>query len=236
MKQDVREFGIRLLEWKEIHERPESWPLARLRVLLEQLELAEVTDSEAREMAVMALQDRDVDDASDIVLQAVFGDVMRVGIRQNLVPELREDRPWEEFADLSQQAGIFDSCVILQESFPREFGRPDAVAVRIHIASESATARGWLAASPPPSALLLRLLATGMDERAVLRRVFEASLEGDRCPEASSILWTADGSAGPDGSHEFTLISSHQWLDPLEDVESFRAEARPDSTDAGEDA
>lgn len=214
----------------EIHERAESWSAERLQRLLEELEIDGVASMDAREMAILALQDLDVGNASDAALRVVFSGALRAGVRQNLVSELRADRPWEEFADLFAQAGIFDACVLMQEAFPREFGKPDAVAVRTRVSSGSATARAWLNHRPP--ALLLRILAAGFSERSVLHRFFEESIASDSFPEAASILWTVECSEGTDSSHEFLLISSHQWFDLLEDVECFHAKARPDTNEA----
>ena len=153
---------------------------------------------------------------------------MRAGVRQNLVHELEEDRPWEEFSDLSSQAGIFDAVVLLQEAFPTRFGKPDAVTLRARIEALHTEGRAWLVHSPAMPALLLRILAGGLEERAILRRLFETALRSDHFPEAAAILWSIESDEGANASMEFRLISSHQWFDALEDLEGFRARAHPD--------
>ncbi len=227
--QEAREFEVTIVDSKEIHELPRGWPPERLQAVLARLEVDGVSDDEAPEMAPLALQDLDVDDASDVVLEVIFGDRMRPGVRQNLIPDLREDRPWDEFAEISQQADIFEAVVLLQRAFPHEFGKPDALSMRVRFATGSASAAAWLDAPTPDAGLLLRILAGGMDDRAVLRRLFEESLAGEQFPEAASILWRAVRQESPTSEREFALISSHQWLEPLADTGRFSTRAWPDA-------
>lgn len=58
----------------EIHERAESWSAERLQRLLEELEIDGVASMDAHEMAILALQDLDVGNASDAVLRVAFSD------------------------------------------------------------------------------------------------------------------------------------------------------------------
>jgi len=167
------------------------------------------------------LQDLEPDEAADRVLETVFGDRMRPGVMQNLAHELTEERPWEEFADINHQAGIFNAVVLLQQAFTREFDKPDAVSVDVRVETASATGLAWLDAPAPDPALLLRILAGGMDDRAVLRRLFGESLKGTIFPEAGAILWHTSRLAANESVREFSLISSHQWFDPLKDMEDW---------------
>lgn len=224
MSIEPRGFQAQLLDWTEVHELPGGWPLPRLQALLERLEVDDVPESEALDMALMALQDLEPEDAADHVLHVQFGDTMRAGVQQNLAHELGDDRPWEEFADLAHQAGIFNAVVLLQQAFPRSFGKPDAVAIDVSLTTRSDTGRAWLEAPTVDAALLLRILAAGMDDRAILRRLFQESLDGPRFPEAPGLLWHVAREADT-----FHLLSSHQWFDALEDAGEWTVEAWPDA-------
>ena len=228
MARESGEFEAHLVSWKQIHELPDGWTPDRLQFLLSLLEVDGVSDEEAWDMALLALQDRDHDAAAEVVLEAVFRESMRPGLRRNLSHDLTEERPWEDFADITQQAGIFNAVVLLQQAFPREYGVPDAVAIIVRLATTSEKGREWLGVLEPDPALLVRILAGAMDDRAVLRRLFGESLKGARFPEARSILWRASRNAGPEGSFDFRMVSSHQWFDPLNDVEDWVATAWPD--------
>ncbi|MBC8426534.1 hypothetical protein H8E07_20655 [bacterium] len=229
MARENREFQAQLLSWKEIHALPDGWPSGQLQFLLKLLDVDGVSDEEALDMAVLALQDRDHDEAAELVLETVFRESMRPGLRRNLSHDLTDERPWEDFADITQQAGIFNASVLLQQAFPLEYGVPDAVSVVVRLDTARDKGRVWLGDPKPDPALLARILANGMDERAVLRRLFGDSLRGARFEEAHSILWRSSRNAGMETAFDFTLFSSHQWFDPLKDLDSWAATAWPDA-------
>ena len=232
MSKEPREFQVQLQDKKQIHELPDGWPPSRLLTLLALLEVEGVSEEEALEMALLVLQDSPPDEAADKVLEVVFGGTMRPGIRRNLAHDLNEERPWEDFADLAQQAGIFNAVVLLQRAFPREFDKPDAVSITVSLTTASERGKAWLDAPTPDPALLLRILAAGMDDRAVLHRLFGDALKGPSFPEAGSILWRVARLGASDPAREFTLISSHQWFDPLKNQESWTAKVWPDEPSA----
>ncbi len=228
-RKEKREFQVECVQWTQIRALPGDWPPARLMSLLDSLEVEGVAESDALEMTLMALQDRDLDEAADAVLQAVFGETMRRGVRDNLSHEIADDRPWEDFADLSQQAGIFSAVVLLQQAFPQRIARPDAVSITARVQTASGTGMAWLDTDTVDPALMLRILAAGMDERAMLRRVFDESLAGSDFPEAAGILWQVSRGPNQAAAREFTMISSHPWFGPLEDAENWTAQAWPDA-------
>jgi hypothetical protein len=229
MARESREFQAQLLSWKQIHALPDGWPLGQLQFLLTLLGVDGVSGEEALDMTVLALQDRDSDEAAELVLETVFRESMRPGLRRNLSHDLTDERPWEDFADITKQAGIFNAVVLLQQAFPLEYDAPDAVSVVIRLETASERGRAWLGAPKLDPALLVRILANGMDDRAVLRRLFGESLRGSRFEEASSILWRSSRGAGTETAFVFTLISSHQWFDPLRNLDSWAGTAWPDA-------
>jgi len=226
-------FQRRIDDWVEIHELPGSWPSRGLREVLRLAEFDDaVTDDEVPDMAVMALQDLDEREACDVVLKVVFGDAMTPGVRQNVTDDLFEDRPWEHFADVGKQAGLFDAVVLLQRAFPTHFGIPDAVRLRLNVRATNEETRSWLLRDPSPS-LILRLLASGMEYGAVLKRLYEKELASDVLSSADAILWRIHEVSGPGGSqpteHRYDICSSYQWLGPLEDREPWEGIGWPDA-------
>jgi hypothetical protein len=225
MTKETREFQARLLDWKQIHELPDGWPAGKLLSLLTYMDVDGVSEIDAMEMTLLALQDREPDEAADLVLEVVFGETMRPGVRRNLSHDLTEERPWEDFADITQQAGIFNAVVLLQRAFPREFDKPDAVSVAIGLDTASEKGKSWLDAPSPDPALLLRILAAGMEDRTVLHRLFQDALKGSSFPEAGAILWRVIRRTAIAPAREFTLISSHQWFDPLKNLDRWTGTA-----------
>jgi hypothetical protein len=227
-----RKFDLRIEEWVEIHELPDAWPTARLREVLERADFDDaVTDDEVAEMAVMALQDQGEQKAGELVLEVVFGDAMGPGVRQNLIDDLRDDRPWEHFAGVDKQAGLFDAVVLLQRAFPPSFGVPDAIRLRLEVAATDAETSGWLC-EEPSSSLLLRLLASGMEDDAVLKRLYESELASDSFPASGAILWRVREVGRSEGTEPVTrrydIHSSCQWLGPLESRQPWQGVGWPD--------
>ena len=232
MSKDVRNFQVKQLDWEQIHELPDGWPVAKLIELLARLEVDGVAESDAMEMVLLALQDLEPDEAADRVLETVFGESMRPGVRQGLVHDLRGERPWVNSAEISRQAGIFNAVVLLQRAFPRDYGKPDAASIQIRVETASATGGAWLDAEHPDPALLLRILAAGMDDSAVLRRLFQEALAGSSFAEAGAILWHVSRRPAAAPAREFQLISSDEWLAPLREIESWPAEGWLDAPEA----
>jgi hypothetical protein len=226
-------FDLRLVDWEEVHALPDSWPLPALRQVLSLADFDDdVGDEDAADMAAMSLQDLGERKASELVLEVVFGAAMSPGVRQNLWDDLQDDRPWEQFARVDQQAGLFEAIVLLHRAFPRSFGFPDALRLRVELAPTDSDARARLR-TPPSPAFMLRLLAGGMDPAAVLKRLYEADLAGDRFPDAPGILWRIDPVPPADPSEAaraFDIYSSWQWLGPLEDREPWRASGWADGS------
>ena len=223
-------FNVQEQDWQEVHALPGSWPLEQLRKVLELAEFDdEVSDADLPEMTAMALQDMKPRLASELVLEAVFGDSMKAGVRQNNAEDLQQDKPWQEFPVLAQQAGVFEAVVLLQKTFPRYFGIPDAVKLTLDVAAADAEGEALLA-KPPEAALLLRLLAAGMPDTAVMRRLFVDELACENWPAASGVLWQVHKLPDSDAkTHRFEIYSSMQWLEPLEEAGEWQAKAWPDS-------
>jgi hypothetical protein len=228
-------FTVEVLDFAEVHTLPGTWSNERYREILDRFDyddVASIAESDLADMAAMAAQDMGVKDAADRVLSFVFGDSMSAGVRQNLVDDLTDDRPWEQFADLERQAGIFETVDFLQKAFPSHFGIPDAARVRVRVTANGKQPTEWLRAGPKAS-LLLRLLADAMDARATLRRLYADQLESTPFPEADSICWvvskTDDQLESVPTSCSVEVHSSLQWLGPLRDSSGQHAsDAEPD--------
>jgi hypothetical protein len=226
---EPHDFEVRLSDWAEVHELPGDWGSAALRAVLEALEIDGVEESDLLDMTLMGLQDRPVDEAADLVLESLFGSEMSAGVRQNLVDDLQDEQPWQDIADLRHQRRVFTAVTLLQKAFPTRFGKPDILRVEVEIRAGDAIGRKWLAGDIDP-ALLLRLLAAGMPDRAVLLRLFGSSLAAAAFPEAASIVWhmVRRESEDPEAVG-LTVYSSIPWLAPLTDSTSWTARAWPDA-------
>ena len=107
-------YHVSILSLDEIHSLTGAWgndDLRKVLALAAADDIGEIADGDLEEICLMSLQDIGNQRAGEIVLEAVFAESMRPGVRQNLVDDLEEDQPWNDFAQISQQRG----CV---EHFP----------------------------------------------------------------------------------------------------------------------
>lgn len=213
---------------------PETWSEAEYHALLDALEIDDTADlagADLEDMALMALQDLDPEDAADAILAVKLGDRITRGARRNIVQDfVDEQRPWEEAADISLHAPIFAAAVLLQKAWPKRFSRPDILRLTLHLTAQGARAAEMLHATPQP-AFVARILADGMSENSTLERLFDDGIESSSFPDAASIIWRAelsDGDSGPPESATLTVYSSTLWLKAMEEVETFESDAHND--------
>lgn len=224
-------YAVSIEQFKELNAMPAGWTEAQLRALLQALEfedLASIADADLREYVVMALQDREASEAARIALAQTLGKLMNAGQIQNLAEEMKDDRKWEEASDMRCHEPIFNAQVLLHEAFPADYAAPDIVRVTARITPKNQVAETLLR-PPIPEALLVRLLADGMPDSAVLKRLFRDALDKGPFPEASQIIWQFVAEPGKD-SVRATVYTPHSWFGPLEDAGDYESEAFPDET------
>lgn len=224
-------FRAEVLGYETVRELPDDWTPARLRSLLGQLDVdaADSSDSDLWGLVEMGLADMDHDEAAGVVLEMVFGDDMSPGVRQNLVPDLEDEIPWDTFADITMHSRIFSALVPLQRAFPRRYGKPKAARAVVRIETTNDDAAAALATSPAD--LLLRIAAAGMEASSKLTRLFGEALADGPFPEAGAILWRSDVARDADGRFSVVLVSSEQWLGLLEDAPGWEATVRVEIPD-----
>lgn len=221
-------FEVSVLSVSEVHELAGTWENTSLRALLELAEvddLGDIADADLLEMSLMVLQDLGNQKAGELVLETVFGNSMRPGVRQNLVDDLQEHEPWSDFAEISQQRGIFVAVGLLHKSFPTRYGTPDALKIRIKIQPRTIAGAAVLTKTPRTD-WLIRLLACGMSEDAFVHRLYAAELKAGPFEDAPGLIWECDFVEEPEGedtSRIFDITASAQLLKSLATRKSFTA-------------
>jgi hypothetical protein len=219
-----RKFELSIDGWHEIHELPDSWPISKLREVLALLEYeAEVSNDELADVVLMLLEDQGPRLGAEVVLEAVFGDQMSAGVRQNIAEDLQEEEPWAQHATVAQQAGIFAAVVLLQRAMPKFFDHPEVVQFNLRLHANVPEARAWLN-DQVNAGLVVRLLAQGMETHATLNRLYKDELNGDAFPAANDILWCVSKI----DADRYSIISSRHWMASLEDRINWTASAAPD--------
>ncbi len=218
-------YAVTIESIKEVHSLPGSWENDALRELLALAEvddLGEIADADLLDMVLMVLQDLGNQKAGELVLEAVFGDAMRPGVRQNLVADLQEDEPWTDFAEVSQQRGIFVAVCLLQKAFPRRYGTPDALQLRVKVTAQSSAGAPPMQA--PQADWLIRLLACGMSEHNIVHRLYADELKAGKFKEADGLIWDCQAvDADSDNSRTFDLTAAAQLFNSLSPGQAFKA-------------
>ena len=76
---------------------------------------------------------------------------------------------------------------------------------------------------------LVRLLADGMDDHAILHRLYGDQLSGKSFPNAAEIVWTVRAEPAGEDTVKLEVISSGYWLDALERTKNYESAAYPDA-------
>jgi len=222
-------FDLLVMELKPVYDLPGAWTDTVFRQILQQVEYEEIDDidpTDLRDMTVMALQDMKSDKVAEAVLEVLLSDRLNAGIRQNLVHEMKEQRMWEEYAQIDCHADLFLTAVLLNQAFPKIYMRPEIARLILQVTAGN-TAAAKLLSAPPP-ALAARLIAAGMDDNSKLHRLYADSLAGGSFLEAASLIWQVNVRSQAAETAEWVLFSSWYWLRPLKGVHTFSAVIKQD--------
>ncbi len=227
-------FQVTVERFKRLYVLPAGWTPEGYRGLLTRLEFDAVdalAEDELSAYASMALQDLEPEEAAQAVLAQLLAGKLTTGQIRNLSEEMKDQRQWEEYADMSCHEAIFNAQVLLHEAFPRTYPAPDIEKLTLRIVALSPTGESLLR-EPLSDQLLVRILADGMPKTAALKRLFGEAIAKGPFPEAAQIVWHHDVEAAPrnessPGFLGLTIYSPRCWVGPLEEVEEFSSAALP---------
>lgn len=223
-------FLVELLSFSNLREIEGARTSNDFAALLDAMEYGDqsaMTEEDLREMCLMSLQDLEPVEAAYHVLKHDMGGALRDGQIRNVAGEMLEEKLWEEYADSSYHERMFNAGSLLYAAIPGAFPEPDAVRVELEMSATSAPA--WRLLNPSPSeALLVRILADGMDSHAVLHRLYSEELKGKHFPTADEVVWTVRTEMTGEHVMKIEVISSGYWLDALRDTKFYESTAYPD--------
>ncbi len=223
-------YTVQLRDFANLQEIDGQWTASDFATLLDEMDFGDRTglsNTELRAMCLMSLQDQEPEDAAYIVLKHVIGDTLREGQLRNAANEMREEKLWEEYVDPAFHGHMFKAGSLLYAALPRVFPKTDAAQVTIEVNAQNEQGKSHLLPAPAPS-LLVRLLAGGMGDHAVLNRFYGDQISGKSFPNATDIVWLAQIDAASDESCVIKIVSSGYWLNALQDTETYDVRAYPD--------
>jgi hypothetical protein len=224
-------YQVEVRELKEVHELPDGWTPANLVRLLHHLEYDDpesIAPEELKDMASLALSELEPEEAADRLMELRLGERLTGGQRRNMAEEMKDERLWEEYAEMSCHEELFNVACMLYWTFPALFPEPDVTRIRIHVAAMNADSEANLRS--PTASFIARLLNDGMSDRNTIYRLFDEQIASNRFPEAEDVIWKFE-SHGYDATERavaLTIHTSWHWVDELKAVDSFESVAHSD--------
>ncbi|QNH61417.1 hypothetical protein [Hymenobacter sediminicola] len=227
----MHNFTVERLTFDTLTELPNSWQPADYKAILRKTGYDnpdEIAADELTAMAQMALTDLEPTEAAQLVLEYLFEDQLSSGQIENLAHQMLTEKLWEENPELDQHEGFFKATQLLYTAYNGKFPRAEAVQFQVQLTAENSEALALF--DTAPEAPLLRLLAQGMPDNTLLKRLFHEQLDGTSFPEAPNIIWQLTPSQKTATSVVFEAVSSAYWLDDFKYADTYQAATQPDVT------
>ncbi|MCB2377597.1 hypothetical protein LGH70_08385 [Hymenobacter sp. BT635] len=225
----MKNFTVERLSFETLSVLPGSWTnqdyLELLR-LLEFDEAGEIEPAELKAMCLMALTDLEPTEAAQLVLNYLFADQLTMGQVENLAHQMLTEKLWEENPQLHQHEGFFKATQLLYEAYNGKFPRAEAVQFQVQLTAEDADSLALFATQP--EAPLLRLLAPGMPDNTLLKRLFGEQLAGGSFPEAPYIIWQLRTIRQDAATLVLEVVGSAYWLDDFKYADTYAATTQAD--------
>ncbi|HEX8350738.1 MAG TPA: hypothetical protein VF598_12315 [Hymenobacter sp.] len=225
----MQTFTVERLSFDTLTELPNSWQAQDYKALLLKTGYDnpdELAPDELKAMCLMALADLEPAEAAQFVLEHLFEDQLTAGQIENLAHQMLTEKLWEENPQLEQHEGFFKATQLLYSAYNGKFPRAEAVQFQVSLTAEDQD--GLSVFDAQPEAPLLRLLAQGMPDNALIKRLFHEQLDGTSFPEASAIIWQLRPITRAEKSAVFEVVSSAYWLDDFKYADTYQATTQAD--------
>ena len=229
-------YKAEILNFDTILALPNSWNANKYKELLEVMDygdISEIPESELKEMCYMSIADNEPEEAARVILGYVFKDRLNEGQIDNLSNEMREEKMWEEYAEIGYHEDFFNTGQILYDAFNGKFPHPEAVEFEVKITSDKL--KDLLIDNSISEAALIRLLAQGMPENTLINRLFTEQLNSTTFEEASNIIWQTSTDVQSESTALVKVISSKYFFQDLKYVETFEGKTHNDEEVEEED-
>jgi hypothetical protein len=219
----MTKYRVGVDEFEELAELEQSWTPTDYVSILTSLDIADagkIDVDELRDMTLFALQDLNPPDAAAVLLKYKVGTKLSGGQIRNYSIDSQHERLWEQSADLSLHQDMFAVASMLNSVNAMAFPVPDALRVTLSIQCDD-TSKLALFNKEMDRAILVRMISAGMNESAILNRLFGDQIASGKVADADSIIWQiAVEQTDPTKLH-IRITSSAYWLRALRETESF---------------
>ena len=229
-------FTVERLSFSSLTELPDSWQNSDYKALLDKMNYensADIKEAELKEMCLMSFTDLEPREAAEIVLGYLFPEQLNAGQIDNLAHQMLTEKLWEENPELPLHRGFYQATQLLHDAYNGTFPRTQAV--QLQVKCTAANPADLAVFAEAPAAPLLRLLAPGLPDSALLNRLFSAQLAGPEFAEAKSIIWQLTTVSQDASSVVFDVVSSAYWLEEFKYADTYEATTHPDEIAAAEE-
>jgi hypothetical protein len=211
-------------QYKTIERLPNSWKPEDFKAVLELLEyegVSAIAENELEEMTSLALSDLELHEAAEILMQHIFNnEELNKGQIQNMGNEMQSEKAWEEYSGINLHEQFFIVGDLLYKTFGGgSFAHPEAVSITVEFTFANDHALEEFQKSEAPN--ILKALALGMPDNAILNRLYKEHLQQEKMEEASSILWQANLIVQEALSLTYEIISSEYWLEDYKYTDTY---------------
>ena len=219
----MTKYRVGVDEFEELTELKQSWMPKDYVSILTSLDIADAAKmdiGELRDMTLFALQDLNPPDAAAVLLKYKVGTKLSGGQIRNYSIDSQHERLWEQSADLSLHQDMFAVASMLNSVNSMAFPVPDALRVTLSIYCDDASKLA-LFNNEMDRAILVRMISAGMNESAILNRLFGDQIATGMVADADSIIWQIAVEQPDPTTLQIRITSSAYWLRALRETESF---------------
>jgi hypothetical protein len=231
------EFNVKISTFVKISGIENDWMADDYKALLSMMDIAEdelggMSQSELKEMCLMSLNDFDHDESAKFLLRHIFKDEITEGKIDQLSHQMAEAKLWEEHANPAYHMSFFNAYGLLRKAYNGIFKEPTGVKFTVKITTNDKDSFEIFDRSL--HAVIVRLLSNGLDETAILNRLYEEQISGESFPDAKNILWRLKEISVKEKERQYEITSSDFWFGELEEGMSFEAKAHADEEERDE--
>lgn len=229
-------FSVSLLKSSALLNIPGDWTTNDYQNILELTDYGDTAGmepAELEEMALMSLADLPKHESAELLMNYAFPEeALTQGQIKNASHEMDSEKLWEEYPEPPQHRNFFRVGSLLYRAYNGGFPKPDARFLAISVSPLKGGED--LLVSPSP-AFVARLLAGGMNDHALLHRLYDDELTGEHFEAATNIIWSVSSTRVEDGSFRLEVLSSDYWLEAYDPREAYECVAYPDADPEEED-
>ena len=217
-------YTVEILDFDTIDTLPNAWDNQNYKDILGLLDFGDISTlkpSELKEMAMLALTDREPNDAAKVLLDYIFEERLNEGQKDNLSHEMLNEKMWEEYAEIAMHEEFFNIGQLLYQAYNGKFPHPEAAQFQLKV---SAKKKADLAIFDTQTETnILRLATQGMPPNTLINRLYKEELENANLEESENIIWQLKELTNEENFVTFNIISSMYWFHDLKFVNRFDA-------------